>query len=96
MVHSDPSPPVGSSCGDAPCEWQQYSKEIIGIRLRMLTSTHKRRTSRRIKRSLMRLYFYLKNGLLCKTTEVAAPRCVEKQIYNLNGIIRYCINSVIM
>ncbi|KAG6623325.1 uncharacterized protein IUM83_06473 [Phytophthora cinnamomi] len=94
MAHSDSSPPVCSSCGDAPCEWQQFSKVIIGNSLRMLTSTHKRRTPRRIKRSLLHLYFYLKHGFLCKTTEVAAPCCVEKQIDNLNGTIsRVCAAS---
>ncbi|EGZ10581.1 hypothetical protein PHYSODRAFT_409318, partial [Phytophthora sojae] len=49
-------------CGNAPCEWQQYSKESIGSRLRVLTSTHRRRTPQRIKRALAQLYFYLKHG----------------------------------
>ncbi|ETM98367.1 hypothetical protein PPTG_19596 [Phytophthora nicotianae INRA-310] len=54
----------------------------------MLSSPHKRRDSRRTKRALSQLYYYLKHGSFSKTTKVALPLCMEKQIVNLNNTIR--------
>ncbi|KAE9022985.1 hypothetical protein PR001_g13026 [Phytophthora rubi] len=87
MPRSDFSPQVCDDCGDAPCVWEQY-KEIIGSRIRMLTSAHKRRAPRHAKSTLSQLYFYLKNGSLSKTIAIVVPRCVEKQIARLDGTIR--------
>ncbi|OWZ15855.1 hypothetical protein PHMEG_00010428 [Phytophthora megakarya] len=61
----------------------------------MLTLTRKRRAPRNVKRTLSHLYYYLKHGSLSKTTAVTIPVCVEKEIDNLNEIIRYCAVVVV-
>ncbi|KAE9083823.1 hypothetical protein PF007_g21754 [Phytophthora fragariae] len=87
MTCSDLYPLVGSYCDEAPCDWQQYSTEIIDSRLRMMTSTRKRRSLRSLRRSLFQLYFYLKHGSLSKTAQVAAPLCVDiSSGYSAHGI----------
>ncbi|KAG3243516.1 hypothetical protein PI124_g11666 [Phytophthora idaei] len=88
MVASELSPRVCSYCGDAPCEWQQYGPGIIGSRIRMITCTKRRLTPGRVKRTLSQLYYYKRNGRMCKTTRIELPLCVANEITRLNNTIR--------
>ncbi|ETL99749.1 hypothetical protein L917_03440 [Phytophthora nicotianae] len=78
-------------CDDEPCEWVQYSRDITGSRLRMLTCSHRRLTSRLVTRTLSQHYYYKKYGQLSKKTRIRLPFCVERGIQRLdNAVSRVC------
>lgn len=87
-------PRTCSYCGDAPCEWDQYGEDIIGSRLRMLTSRRRWRSPSHMKKALAQLYYYKRNGSLYKTKRIEIPLCVEKKIAHLNSTIRYDLFKV--
>ncbi|KAG7388151.1 hypothetical protein PHYBOEH_008004 [Phytophthora boehmeriae] len=88
MVARDFPPRACVYCGDAPCEWDKYGKDIIGSRLRMQTAGRKMRTPRHIDQALRQLYFYKKHGSLSKKTLIELPLCVAKGVERLNQTIR--------
>lgn len=66
-------------CGEKPCDWIQYGKELIQRGVEMF-SGEEMVSNKIIRKTVYRMYVYTKYGHLGKGKRVRIPICVRDRI----------------
>ena len=70
-------------CGEAPCEWNQFSDEIEEQGVEYVRQADDNITNNKIRKCLYRHYTYLKYGHLGKGVRLSVSPCVLLEIRKL-------------